>query len=166
MPQAYSEGAPVPKLEPVDETFFDTAPIRISHTWAIDRPAATVWAELTSDRPLDWCRGLAANWTSARPFSVGTTRQAKVLGGVLAVQEHFFIWEEGRRYTFYVTSANAPLFKSLAEDYIVEPTGEGSCTFTWKVGAAPTTLGKPGAPVTGLLFKSFFSDTARHYGVE
>jgi hypothetical protein len=155
----------VPKVQPVDETFFDSAPTRISHTWAINRPAATVWADLVAAHPLDWCRGLSVNWTSPRPFSVGTTRQAKVLGGVLTVQEHFFIWEEGRRYAFYVTSANAPLFKSLAEDYIVEPTGEDSCAFTWRVAAEPTTIGKPGAPVTGLLFSSFFKDTARHYGV-
>lgn len=154
----------MPKLEPVDETFFDTAPTRIAHTWAIDRPAAQVWQELVSDKPLDWCRGLDATWTSARPFSVGTTRKVKVLGGVLAVQEHFFVWEEGRRYAFYVTSANAPLFKSLAEDYIVEPTGPDSCAFTWRVAVAPTTIGKPGTPVTGLLFRSFFKDTARHFG--
>lgn len=149
----------------MDETFFDSAPTRIAHTWSINRPAAAVWADLVSDRPLSWCRGLDAQWTSARPFSVGTTRDVKVLGGVLAVKEHFFIWDEGRRYAFYVTSANAPLFKSLAEDYIVEPVGPDSCTFTWRVGLDPTTLGKPGTPVTGLLFKSFFKDTARHYNV-
>jgi hypothetical protein len=28
---------------------------------------------------------------------------------------------------------------------------------------APSTLGKPGAPVTGLLFNSFFADTGRHF---
>jgi len=155
----------VPKLQPVDESFFDSAPTRIARTWSINRPAAQVWQELAADRPLDWCRGLSVRWTSARPFSVGTTRQAKVLGGVLTVQEHFFIWDEGRRYAFYVTSANAPLFKSLAEDYIVEPTGADSCTFTWKVAAAPTTIGKPGAPVTGVLFSSFYKDTERHYGI-
>jgi hypothetical protein len=154
----------VPTLQPVDETFFDSAPTRISHTWSIDRPASQVWQDLVADQPLSWCRGLSASWTSARPFAVGTTRQAKVLGGVLKVQEHFFVWEEGRRYAFYVTSANAPLFQSLAEDYIVEPVGPDSCTFTWRIAAAPTTLGKPGAPVTGLLFNSFFKDTARHYG--
>ena len=155
----------MPALKPVDETFFDTAPTRIAHTFPIARPAASVWEDLVADRPLGWCRGLGVSWTSARPFSVGTTRQAKVLGGVLSVEEHFFVWEEGRRYAFYVTSANAPLFQSLAEDYIVEPSGPDSCTFTWRVAVAPTALGKPGAPLTGLLFKSFFKDTERHYGI-
>ncbi len=153
----------MPTLQPVDQTFFDTAPTRFAHTWSIHRPATEVWGELVGDRPLHWCRGLAVNWTSPRPLSVGTTRQAKVLGGAITVQEHFFVWEEGRRYAFYATSANLPLFQRLAEDYIVEPDGPGRCTFTWKVGVAPTAVGKPGGPVNSLLFRSFFSDTGRYF---
>jgi hypothetical protein len=152
----------MPALQPVDASFLDTAPTRFAQTWAVDRPASEVWAELVGDRPLAWCRGLAVTWTSPRPFGVGTTRQAAVLGA-LKVQEHFFIWEEGHRYTFYVTSANVPLFTSLAEDYIVEPTGPGSCAFTWKIGIAPSALGKPGGPVNSALFKSFFKDTTKHF---
>lgn len=152
------------KPAPVDEQFFTTAPSRFSRTWSIDRPASAVWADLVADKPLAWCRGLSANWTSPRPFGVGTTRQAKVLGGVLTVQEEFFVWEEGRRCAFYVTRANAPLFEGLAEDYVVDPDGPDRCTFTWSVAVAPSTLGKAGAPVTTLLFTSFFADTGRHYG--
>jgi hypothetical protein len=158
-----AKGPLVPTLQPVDESFVDTAPTRFRHTWSIDRPASEVWAELVGQRPLHWCRGLAIDWTSARPFSVGTTRQAKVLGGVLKVQERFFLWEEGRRHAFYVTEANVPLFTSIAEDYIVEPDGPRRCTFTWKIGMAPSTLGKPGGPVNKLLFDSFFKDTGRHF---
>jgi hypothetical protein len=151
------------KLQPVDEGFFTSAPSRYAETFAIARPAAEVWAELVSEKPLDWCRALSIRWTSARPFGVGTTREAKVLGGALKVQEHFFVWEEGRRYAFYVTEANLPLFKSVAEDYVVEPDGEGRCRFTWTLAVAPTALGKPGAPVNGLLFKSLFTDTRKHF---
>lgn len=154
----------MPRLLPVDVSFLDSAPGRYSRTWAIDRPASEVWGELVSDRPLHWCRGLAADWTSPRPFSVGTTRQAKVLGGLLKVQEHFFRWEEGRRCSFYVTEANVPLFVSLAEDYIVEPNGPNRCTFTWTAALAPTALGRPGGALNGVLFGSFFRDTAQHFG--
>jgi hypothetical protein len=80
-------------LQPVGADFFDSAPNRYSQQWIIDQPAAAVWAELTGDKPLHWCRALDIGWTSPRPFSVGTTRQAKVLGGILRVQEHFFLWE-------------------------------------------------------------------------
>lgn len=150
-------------FQPVDESFFDSAPARYSHRWSIYRPASEVWDELVGERPLHWCRGLETNWTSPRPFSVGTTRQAKVLGGVLKVQEHFFIWEEGRRYTFYVSKANVPLFKSAAEDYVVECEGPNRCAFTWKVALAPTMLGKAGRPLNDALFTSFFKDTTQYF---
>ena len=151
-------------LQIVDQRFFESAPIRYSHRWSIGRPPSEVWAELVGDRPLHWCRGLTVNWTSPRPFSVETTRQAKILG-VLKVREFFFAWEEGRRYTFYATEANLPLFHSGAEDYIVEPDGPNRCTFTWKIALAPTLIGKAGGAAYGLLFNSVFKDTTRYFAV-
>jgi hypothetical protein len=153
----------MPAVEPADEAFLSSAPTRYSETFHIARAAQQVWEELTSDKPLDWCRLLSIKWTSPRPFGVGTTRQAKVAGGAITVQEEFFIWEDGRRKAFFVTSANLPLFKRLAEDYVVESTGTQSCTFTWTLAAEPTTLGKPGAPLNALIFKSLFSDTRKHF---
>ena len=154
----------MPTLFPVDASVFDAAPALYSHTWSIDRPASDVWAELVGDRPLHWCRGLSATWTSPRPFGVGATRQAKVFGGLLTVQELFFRWEEGQRYSFYVTEANVPFFKSLAEDYNVKPDGLNRCNFTWSIALEPTVLGRIGGPLNGVLFDSFFSDTARYFG--
>jgi carbon monoxide dehydrogenase subunit G len=151
------------RLEPVEEPFLDTAPVRYSDTFRIARPAEEVWGELTSEKPLDWCRALSVRWTSERPFAVGSTREAKVLGGAMKVQEHFFIWEEGRRYTFYVTEANAPAFRRIAEDYLVEPEGPDSCRFTWTIALEPTPLGRLGGPLNGLVFKSLFVDTRRHF---
>ncbi len=150
-------------LQPVDEGFLTSAPVRYAQTFAIGRPAEEIWGELVSEKPLDWCRVLSIRWTSKRPFAVGTTRQASVLGGVMKVQEHFFIWEEGRRHAFYATEANLPVFKRLAEDYVVEPDGPDRCRFTWTVALEPTPLGRPGGPVNGLVFKSLFADTRRHF---
>ncbi|MCW2786679.1 MAG: hypothetical protein JWP74_3196 [Marmoricola sp.] len=155
----------MPQVEPVDADFFDSAPFRVSETFHIPRPAEAVWKDLVSDRPLDWCRVLSIHWTSARPFGVGTTRTAKILGGVIIVNERYFLWEEGRRMAFCVESANLPMFKHLAEDYLVEPDGPDACRFTWRAGLAPTLVGKLGSPVNGLLFKSIFADTRKHFGV-
>jgi hypothetical protein len=152
----------MPALQPVDESFFESAPTRYSHRWSIGRPPSQVWAELVGDRPLHWCRALAINWTSPRPFSTGTTRQAKILG-VVKIQELFFVWEEGRRYTFHVTEANVPLFQRFAEDYIVEPDGPNRCAFTWTIALAPTPVGKVGGAVYGLLANSIFNDTTRYF---
>lgn len=154
----------MPKLQPVDEAFFASAPSIHKETFQVPRPASAVWAELVAQKPLDWCRLLSGKWTSEQPFGVGTTRQMKVLGGAITVQEHFFVWEEGHRYAFYVTSANLPLFKRLAEDYVVEPDGENACRFTWTIALEPTTLGKPGGPLNTVIFGSLFSDTRKHYG--
>jgi hypothetical protein len=150
-------------LERVDEGFFASAPSRYSETFAIARPASEVWGGIVSDRPLAWCRILSIDWTSARPFGVGTTRQAKALGGAMRLQEHFFIWEEGRRCAFYATEANLPLFRRLAEDYTVEPVGPDRCRFTWAVALEPTLLGRPGEPVNGAIFKRLFAETRRHF---
>lgn len=151
-------------LDPADESFLASAPSRYSETFAIARPAAEVWRRLTSDDPLDWCRILSVRWTSERPFRVGTTRQVKVLGAAMKLQEYFFVWEEGHRYAFYATEANLPVFRRLAEDYIVEPDGPDRCRFTWTFAVEPTPFGKPGAPVNGLIFKQLFAETRRQFG--
>lgn len=148
--------------EPVTANFFATAPVRYHEVFDISRPAADVWGELVCDEPLSWCKELSIRWTSERPFGVGTTRRAKVLGA-MKVQEHFFIWEEGRRHAFEVTKASVPVFRRLAEDFLVEPTGPASCRFTWSVGLEPTPLGRLGGPANALLFKRLFAQTRRHF---
>ncbi len=156
----------MPKLAPTDETFLATAPKRFERTFEIARPAASVWEDLTRDGTLDWCRALGsgAQWTSPRPFGVGTTRTAKVLG-LLAVQERYVVWEEGRRKAFVGESINIPILKRIAEDYVVEPDGESACRFTWTVAVESSAAGKPGAPLNAAIFGSLFKDTAKHYGV-
>lgn len=148
--------------DPVGDGFFASAPVRYREVFAIARPAADVWAELVSDEPLGWCRELSLAWTSPRPFGVGTTREARVLGA-LKVQERFFAWEEGRRQAFEVTAANVPVFRRLAEDFLVEPAGSGRCTLTWSVGLEPTALGRAGGPLNALLFRRLFAQTRRHF---
>jgi hypothetical protein len=150
-------------LAPVDEGFFTAAPARYSDTFAIARPAAEVWREFVSDKPLSWCRGLSIRWTSERPFGVGTTREAKSLGGAMRLEERFFIWEEGHRQAFYVTEANVPVFKRFAEDYVVEPDGSERCRLMWTFALEPTALGRPGGPVNGIVFRRLFADTRRHF---
>jgi hypothetical protein len=150
-------------LPAVDETFLATAPTRFVDTIEIGLPASAVWAELTREGTLDWCRGLEITWLSPRPFEVGTRRQAKLLSVLLRVQEEFFIWEEGRRMAFYVTSARPPAYRRSAEDYVVEPLGPDRCRFTWTLAFEVTLLGRLNAPFSSLVIKRMFSDTRRHF---
>ena len=152
-------------VRPAGADFFAAAPKRFVGTFDISRPAAEVWAELTRDGALDFCRVLGgARWTSPRPFGVGTTRTMKVAGGLIVVDETFFRWEEGRRKSFYVHAANLPLFRRLAEDYLVEEVSPAACRFTWTLAGEPTWLGRPGTPVNAWLARSIIADMRRHFG--
>ena len=131
--------------------------MRLRAGFEIAKPAAEVWAELTADDALHWCRILQdVSWTSPRPFGVGTTREVKALQGANMLREHYFLWEEGRRHCFYAVESTGPLFKSLAEDYLVEPRGADACRFTWTIAVAPTAprqsrdAGEPGDPEDAL----------------
>jgi hypothetical protein len=149
-----------------DARFFDEAPVRLVGQFAIARPAEAVWADLTGEDPLAWCRIIdRITWTSPRPFGVGTTREVVALKGLNVFQERFFRWEEGRRKSFTVVKASAPLVRAFAEDYLVEPAADGaSCTFTWTVAYEPSLAGRPGDPVNRRLLSSLFKDTREHYG--
>src|ERR1700761_7956451 len=90
------------KCEPVDETFLESAPMKLRASFEIAKPAAEVWAELPADDALPWCRILDdVSWTSPRPFGVGTTREVKALHGANRLREHYFLWEEGRGPSLY-----------------------------------------------------------------
>jgi hypothetical protein len=152
------------RLEPVTETFFDSAPVRLSDTFEVARPASEVWAELTADDTLGWCRILDdITWTSPRPFAVGTRRTASALKGVNVIKEHYFRWEEGRRKSFYVLESTAPLFRRFAENYLVEPDGDGACRFTWTIAYESRPSMKPGRPLNDRLLRTLFTDTRKHY---
>ncbi|HET6507616.1 MAG TPA: SRPBCC family protein [Baekduia sp.] len=155
------------ETRPIDDgRFFDEAPVRLVARLAIARPAEAVWADLTGEGTLDWCRILdAITWTSERPFGVGTTREVRALRGAVGFRERYFRWEEGRRKSFTVLQATAPLARAFAEDYLVEPAADGrpSCVFTWTIAYEPSAAGRPGEPVNRRLLSSLFKDTRKHY---
>lgn len=152
----------MPTLQQTDEHFLSSAPTRFSESFDIAKPADAVWQELIGEDPLGWCRALSITWTSPRPFGIGATRTAKILGA-LTVNERFFLWEEGRRKAFCVLDASLPVFSRLAEDFLVEPLGPDRSRLTWTIAMEPKGIGKAGAPANALLVKSLFSDTRRHF---
>jgi hypothetical protein len=152
------------KLQPVDEAFLETAPWRFTEAFEIARPAGEVWAELVADGALSFCRSLrGARWTSPRPFGVGTTRTMPALFGALVLEETYFLWEEGRRHSFYADRASLPTFRRFAEDYLVEPTSETTSRFTWTIAVDPSPIGRPGKPLNTVIVRGLFKDTRRHF---
>lgn len=149
---------------PVDESFFESAPIRLRRGFEVAKPAAEVWAEQTAEKPLGWCRILQdVSWTSPRPFGVGTTRTARALWGTTVLDERYFIWEEGRRKSFCVVRSTSPLFLRFAEDYLIEPTGDESCRFTWTIAYEPRRVAQLAEPINKRILGSLLADTAKHY---
>ena len=149
---------------PVDERFLQEAPVRLVAVFAIPRPAASVWADLTGEDPLAWCRILKRiSWTAPRPLGAGATRTVVALGGAMVMHERYFRWEEGRRKSFFVEESGAPLFRSFAEDYLVEPAGDAGCSFTWTIAWTPHVATRPADSINKRLLSTLFTDTRKHY---
>jgi Polyketide cyclase / dehydrase and lipid transport len=124
-------------LEPADDDFIASAAHIFRYQKRFAAPPEKVWESLCSDASLTgWSSSLRdLVWTSPRPFGVGTTREVQPLAGP-RVRERYYRWDEGRSHAFYVYEATMPLFRRFAEDYIVEPDGDGSL-FTWVVAVEP-----------------------------
>ena len=148
-----------------DEDLIHQASRRVGLSVDVARPAHAVWESLTADDPMSsYCRIISRiDWTSPRPFAVGTTRTVRVLGGLFVFDESYVRWEEARRKVFVCVRMNLPLIRRFAEDYLVEPMGPGRSRFTWTAVWEPTALGRPLDPVTHALFGSLVPDIRRHF---
>ncbi len=155
-------------LDPVDETFFDTAAHRFVYPMQLRAAPDEVWAGLTAPRPLHWVTQLDAEYTSGPPHGIGTTRRVTVGPGLLRMREHFFVWDDAaHRHAFYAEQTTVPLFRAFAEDYRISP-APGGCLFTWtfafdaRRGLGPAL--RAGGPVNKALFGAFIRNTRTHFG--
>lgn len=155
-------------VEPTDATLFTSAP----HVFRYEKHFAalpeTVWESLASDESLSaWGATVGElHWLTPRPFGVGTTREVVLAPGLARVRERYFRWDEGSGYSFTVYESSIPVFRHFAEDYIVEPDGDGTA-FRWTVALTP----KPAfalpvkvlAPVLKAAFGKMASDGQRYF---
>ncbi|HEY2296866.1 MAG TPA: SRPBCC family protein [Jatrophihabitans sp.] len=147
-------------LDPVDESFFETADHRYVFPIDLDVSSERVWESLQSERSVaDWGLGVKSlRWTSPRPFGVGTTREVVLPLGLMTVRERYIAWDEGKRYAFEVYQANRNFYRRFAENYVVEPRGAGS-RLTWTIAIEPRAKYKRfvdlGRPVNRLAFGQF-----------
>ena len=85
-----------------------------------DARAWTIWA-----MPIQ-----KVEWTSPRPFGIGTTRTVSMLGGLEGYEE-FIAWEPGKRMAFTFVGCNKRATEKFLEDYRVTDLGDGSCRVEW-----------------------------------
>ncbi|QNG20559.1 SRPBCC family protein [Rhodococcus triatomae] len=156
-------------MTPVGSDFFDSAPMRWRYSIDVAAPAESVWAGLTTQRPLSWCRLLTdVEYTTSGPYGIGTTRTAVLAHGAMRMNEQFFRWdEENTRHSFFVTGSNVPLFSAFAEDYLIQSTPTGS-RLVWTFALAPRrgfgVAARLGSPVNKFVFTTFVRDTRTHFG--
>ena len=118
----------------------------------IDKPIESLFASF-EDAPAwnEWL-GLDVEWTSERPFGVGTTRTVAVSNQQF--DERFTAWDEPRKITFYFERGTLPL-SAFAEDYTLTSTGPGRCELAWTFayewsGPLPAVFGR----IFGMVFAS------------
>lgn len=136
-------------VRPVDDSFFETAPLVIPVTVELAAAPAQVWEALGSDRMWSWLPLLdRLRWLTPRPLTQGAVRVLRV-ARLFTIEEHFYRWEDERRATFHVTSSTRPVLDALAEDFVLEPLPGGGTRLTWTMAVAP----KPAVPgwLAGLL---------------
>lgn len=156
-------------LESADADIFTTAPHVFTFLKRYAAPPERVWESLVSDESLAaWGPGVkSVTWLSPRPFGVGTAREVVLAPGAVRMHETFFRWEEGHRYSFTVDHATIPGLRSFAEDYLVEPAGEGQTQFSWTLAIEPKPVYalpfRALAPVLKAAFGRMAADGQRYF---
>ena len=85
-----------------------------------------------------WGTGIAkVDWTSPKPYKVGTTRTVPFHGGGMEVYETFIAWERGKHMAFCFTGTTQEVWTSFGENYVVKDLGDGKCQLTWTIGYTP-----------------------------
>jgi hypothetical protein len=126
------------QLDDIDMNFFQTARFCfVAHVELNCTPAQlfdifedalawTVWAT-----PIQ-----SVEWTSPRPFGIGTTRTVTMAGTMQALEE-FIAWERGARMAFKFTHSNKNSISAFGEDYVVTDLGNGRCQLDWTMAMQP-----------------------------
>ncbi|GAB5450893.1 MAG: SRPBCC family protein [Halioglobus sp.] len=69
-------------------------------------------------------------WTSPKPYQIGTTRSVHMMGGLVG-HETFVEWERGKRMAFTFVGASKDATEKFLEDYRVTDLGDGTCRVQW-----------------------------------
>ena len=138
----YAEETIAATPEQIFEIFED------AHSW-------TVWA--TPIRKVEW--------TSPKPFGIGTTRTVSMIGGLVG-EEEFIAWVPGQRMAFCFTGMSKNSTESFAEDYQVADLGNGTCWVEWIMAMQPRGFSNVVlaifAPLMGWFNRKMFSNFRKY----
>jgi hypothetical protein len=123
--------------------YFDTAPIKTVSEITIDVSPDYLFDvfEDADSWPI-WVDSIThVEWTSPKPFGIGTTRTVDLKGNMVG-DEVFIAWDRGKLMAFCFTHSTAGVMSAFAELYEVEDLGDNRCHLRWTVGQTPAGLGK------------------------
>ncbi|WP_372809797.1 SRPBCC family protein [Litorivivens sp.] len=116
----------------VDLTFLETA--RNCYKASVDINATPEQIFESFEDAEDWTRWAPpiqkVEWTSPKPFGLGTTRTVSMSGGMVG-DEVFIAWDYPKRMAFCFTACSKPMTESFAEDYVVTPLDNGMTRVEW-----------------------------------
>lgn len=158
-------------MENTDASFYNTAPVRFDTSIDIPVSAKTVW-KILEDGP-SWAQWAGViddvEWTSPKPFGLGTTRTVTMAKGMMTGWETFIAWDAGRRMGFCFTEATMDGIARFAEDWHVTETGASSCRVQWIMCMEPKGINKYILKVFAPLMKFNFGrylKKLRHYAIQ
>ncbi len=156
----------MPKLrdmKAVDANYPFNGPNSTTLKQLINKPAESVFASFEDAASWKEWLGIDVEWTSQKPFGIGTTRT--VIANGQHIEELFLIWDEPHRMGFRFERGTLPL-AAFAEDYTLIPKGPSSCELSWSYayewgGPLPSLLGPLFGKVFGFNGKRALSKLAK-----
>ena len=140
--------------KPVDMSFLQTAPYRFESVVEVqaspdrifdvfeDPKSWTVWAMPITN----------VEWTSPKPFGIGTTRTVTMVGNMVG-EEEFIAWDRGKRMAFRFNRSSTNSMTAFAEDYVVEELDPGRCRVTWTMAMEAGGASRVTMPLTAPLLR-------------
>jgi Polyketide cyclase / dehydrase and lipid transport len=143
--------------------FLDTAPEKVVNIVEVAASPEAIFKVFEDGSAwAKWFKGITdVTWTSPKPFGVGTTRNVSL--GAMKVSEHFFIWEQNKRFSFYFTETNLPFVKALVEDYQLEIIDKNTTRFIYTVAYEPSLLLKLSGPIGKSALRKNFGGAAKSF---
>lgn len=142
-------------LETVDADFVRTGPVQGSMTKLIGCTADELFRALEDEASWKKFLNIDVEWTSPKPFGVGTTRTVTANGQI--IEEYFTDFEPGRLMAFRFDRATLPV-AAFAEEWKIEPKGDEVCELQWSYAYK---WGGPLEPVLSPAFNKFFKSQGK-----
>ncbi len=124
-------------LTPVALDFLEGAPQRFDFAEPVAAPPDAVFAAISADPSgWGWFPGLeTGGYEGDEDPGIGTRRWVRMEG--IVYRETMLAWEAPRRWTYRVDASSAPVFAALLEDWVIEPTADGTSTLRWTFAFEP-----------------------------